>query len=196
MHRIVSLTLMATLSAAPAFAHTGIGDTTSFVHGFMHPLIGLDHVLTMIAVGLCAALLGGRSLWLIPLSFVTMMAFGSALALAGVKIPLVELGIGASVVALGTVVWLRLKAPVALAMSFVGFFAIFHGHAHGAEMPETVSSLEYASGFVTATIMLHGIGIVFGSALGMLAERQSRRAARSAGFAMTLAGIGILFHVI
>lgn len=117
----------------------------------------------MVAVGLFAAHLGGRSLWLVPLSFVAMMMIvGGEIGMTGAALPFVELGIGTSVVVLGMVVATRLDAATTLAMALVGFFAIFHGHAHGAEMPETVSGLQYAAGFVVATAAVHATGVFLG----------------------------------
>ena len=192
MKRVLALSLVGTAVASPAFAHTGIGDTTGFLHGFLHPIGGIDHVLAMVAVGLFAALLGGRALWLVPLSFVTMMAIGGTLGMAAINLPFVEIGIGLSVVALGAVVALRLNMPIAAAMGFVGFFAIFHGYAHGAEMPDTVSGFSYGAGFVLATALLHACGIGLGLRLGTPADVRVRRIAQVAGTAMAFAGIGIL----
>lgn len=149
-----------------AFAHTAIGDTSGFAHGFAHPLSGIDHVLAMIMVGLFATQLGGRTLWLAPASFVAGMTFGGALGLAGIEMPLVELGIALSVVVLGVLVASEVKASIAAAMALVGFFAVFHGHAHGAEMPENVGGWAYAVGFVIATSLLHMAGIGAGLLLG------------------------------
>jgi len=187
---------IAVLIASPAFAHTGVGETTGFVHGFMHPIGGLDHVLAMVAVGLFAALLGGRALWLVPLSFVTMMAMGGLLAARGIGLPFVELGIGLSVVAFGAAIAFRLNVSAAVAMAFVGFFAIFHGHAHGAEMPDTASGLEYGVGFLLATASLHVCGIGVGAALGMSGVPGTLQVARIAGAAIALAGVSILSGLI
>jgi len=129
----------AVVFATPALAHTGVGAASGFTHGFLHPLGGLDHVFAMIGVGLFAAVLGGRALWLVPLSFVTMMVVGAALGIAGVALPHVEIGIAFSVVALGAMVAFQWKFPLAVAALVVGLFAIFHGHAHGAEMPDSIS---------------------------------------------------------
>ena len=158
-----------------AFAHTGLGDAAGFTHGFMHPVGGLDHVLAMVAVGLYAALLGGRALWLVPATFVAVMAIGGALGMAGFGLPYAEIGIALSVVVLGLAVALRLSLPTLAAMALVGLFAVFHGHAHGAEMPQDVSGYAYAAGFMLATALLHCAGIALG-----LAGRQVRRAGRLA----------------
>ncbi|MBV9066587.1 MAG: HupE/UreJ family protein, partial [Methylobacteriaceae bacterium] len=155
----ILLAFLFALVPSAAFAHVGLGDTSGIAHGFMHPLSGADHVLAMVAVGLFAARLGGRALWLVPLSFVAMMVFGGVLGIAGVDLPYVEIAIGLSVVVLGLVVAAQVNPPLAIAMAVVGSFAIFHGHAHGAEMPETASGLAYGAGFVIATALLHAIGI-------------------------------------
>jgi urease accessory protein len=191
---LVLATILITLT--PALAHTGIGDTTGFAHGFTHPIGGIDHVLTMVAVGLFAALLGGRALWLVPASFVAMMAVGGALGAAGISIPFVEIGIGLSVVVLGAAVALRFNMRVAVAMAFVGLFAIFHGHAHGAEMPDTASGIEYGLGFVLATAVLHVAGTGLGLAIGKMSERHGQRIAQAAGGSTALAGAAILAHLI
>jgi len=180
------------LSSRLAEAHTGVGATMGFFHGFGHPFSGLDHILAMVAVGLFAAHLGGRALWLVPSAFVGMMAVGGALGISGVEVPFVELGIAASVIVLGVAVALRFSLPTAAAMALVGFFAIFHGHAHGAEMPSAASGLTYALGFMLATAILHGIGLGIGLGLGRFDKSTSSAFARFAGSAMALAGVGIL----
>ena len=194
--RFLALIFAAALTITPALAHNGMGDTTGLAHGFMHPVGGMDHVLAMVAVGLFAALLGGHPLWRVPASFVAIMAVGGVLGIAGVGIPFVETGIGLSVVALGVAVALHLNMRVAAAMAFVGFFAIFHGHAHGAEMPDTASGFEYGLGFVLATALLHVVGIGLGLAIGKMSELHGRRVAQIAGGVMALAGIAILARAI
>ncbi|HXW29103.1 MAG TPA: HupE/UreJ family protein [Xanthobacteraceae bacterium] len=181
---------------SPALAHTGIGDTSGFLHGFLHPVAGVDHVLPMVAVGLFAAMLGGRALLLVPFTFVAMMAVGGALGMAGLSLPWTELFISLSVVTLGAVVAFRLKLPVAVAAALVGFFAIFHGHAHGAEMPGDASGFAYGAGFMLATATLHACGIVTALMLGMLTERNSRWITQLGGGAMALAGIAIVLVAI
>src|SRR5207244_3981661 len=132
-----------------AFAHAGpAGHTHDLVSGFAHPIGGLDHLLAMVAVGMLAAQLGGRALWLVPASFVAMMAAAGFAGMAGVHLPLAEAGIVLSIILLGAVVALRLTMPVAAAMALVAFFAIFHGYAHGLETPETASGLLYGLGFL------------------------------------------------
>ena len=124
-----------TLIPTAAFAHPGIGDAHGFVAGFAHPLGGLDHILAMVTVGIFAWQLGGWALWLVPATFILAMAAGGALGMAGVPVPFVELGIAASVIVLGAVVAFVRRAPVVIAVGLVGVFAMFHGHAHGTEMP-------------------------------------------------------------
>ena len=180
------------VGAAAAHAHTGIGDTQGFAHGFAHPALGIDHVLVMVAVGLFAARLGGRALWLVPLSFVAMMAVGGALGAAGGGLPLIETGIALSVVILGIAVAARLRLPIAAALGLVGCFALFHGQAHGAELPDTASGLAYGVGFLLATGCLHAVGIGLGLAIGKPGEAFGNRVLRAAGSAMALVGVVIL----
>jgi urease accessory protein len=188
---LASLALAAFSGAAEA--HVGVGPTTGFVHGFLHPLSGIDHELAMIAVGLFAARLGGRALWLVPLAFVGMMAVGGALGINGFSLPFVEIGIAASVLVLGAAVALDFSLPTSAAMGLVGFFAIFHGHAHGAEMPATASGLTYGIGFMLATALLHAVGIALGLGISALATAQnSKWVMRAAGWATALAGVGLL----
>jgi len=178
-----------------ALAHTGHGDAGGFTHGFTHPLGGLDHVLAMVAVGLFAAHLGARALWLVPATFVAAMALGGALGMAGVALPFVETAIALSVVVFGLAVALRMSVPVLGAMALVGFFAIFHGHAHGAEMPVDASGARYAAGFLAATALLHCAGILLGLTIARLGAFAGRRAVQVAGGAMALAGVAILVGV-
>lgn len=185
-------TLILLITAAAAEAHTGIGSTMGFAHGFGHPFSGLDHILAMVAVGLFAANLGGRALWLVPLSFVSMMAVGGALGVTGIDLPFVEIGIAASVIVLGLAVAMQWNLPVAGAMALVGFFALFHGHAHGAEMPTDASGLAYGVGFIVATTILHLIGIGFGLGIGLLAKATSKRTMQAGGAVMSIAGAAML----
>jgi urease accessory protein len=195
MSRLGRAALATALTLVPgiAFAHTGVGDTHGFAHGLMHPIGGLDHVLAMVGVGLFAARLGGRALWLVPLAFVTMMAVGGAVGMAGIGLPYVEIGIAASVIVLGLAVALQIDMPLALAMGMVGLFAVFHGHAHGAEMPSDAAGLSYGAGFMAATALLHGAGLALGLTLTRLATTPvSKMALRLGGGAMALAGVGLL----
>ena len=196
MYRRALLPAALLFLSSAAQAHTGVGDTNGFAHGFLHPIGGIDHVLVMVAVGLFAVHLGGRALWLVPLSFVSMMIIGGALGMAGVELPFVGIGIGLSVVILGIAVAFGVNLPTVAAMAMVGLFAIFHGHAHGAEMPESVSGLGYAAGFVIATATLHVCGIGLGLLLGKLSEAQGTRVSRLAGSAMAVAGFAVLAGII
>ena len=183
-----ALVAAATLLPNAAWAHPGHDGSVGFVHGFVHPVTGLDHVLAMVAVGLFAAQLGGRALWAVPLSFVSVMALGGVLGMAGVGVPVVEAGIAISVIVLGLAIALQWKAPVAAATALVGLFAVFHGHAHGAEMPVDASGLAYGLGFLLATAMLHALGI----ALARFGQVATPRTIRIGGAAMAIAGVGIL----
>jgi urease accessory protein len=180
------------LMSGAALAHPGHGDVSGFTHGFLHPLGGLDHVLAMVAVGLFAAHLGGGALCLVPATFVAVMALGGTLGMAGIAVPFVETGIALSVVTLGLAVALRVSVPLITAMALAGFFAVFHGHVHGAEMPADASGLGYAAGFTLATALLHGAGIALGLAVAKHGELSGRRAVQVAGGAMVIAGVVIL----
>lgn len=186
------LALAIALLPSAAFAHTGVGDTSGLLHGFMHPIGGLDHVLAMVAVGVFAYVLGGRALYLVPISFVGMMGVGFLLGVAQVDLPFVELGIALSSVVIGGVAALGRPMPVVTAMALVGVFAIFHGHAHGVEMPSDASGAEYALGFIAATALLHAVGI--GAAMGVarLTGKYGRTIAQVAGGLFALGGVGVL----
>src|SRR5215468_5900020 len=171
-----------------ASAHVGVGDTHGFAHGFLHPLSGIDHPLAMVAVGLFAACLGGRALWLVPLSFVSVMALAGIAGSVGIKLPFVEIGIGMSIVVLGLAIAFQLSVPTLVAMGLVGFFAIFHGHAHGIEM----SGLFYGAGFICATTLLHAIGVGLGLTIGKTGPVYSPRIVQIAGSIMVISGVAIL----
>lgn len=159
--------LLASLMVFPALAHanTGVGPTQGIVYGFLHPLFGLDHLLAMVAIGLWAAQLGGRALWAVPASFVGVMTLGGIAGMAGLNLPLVETGILLSVLMLGILITFAVRLPAWAGALLVGAFAVFHGHAHGTEMPANLSGWLYAAGFVAATAALHGVGILGGLAL-------------------------------
>lgn len=155
-------TLGLLLICCSAQAHTDSASASGFVSGFLHPLFGLDHVVAMVAVGLWGAFLGQPAIWLLPVVFPLVMAVGGALGVMGIHIPAVELGIAGSAVVLGAVVLLKVKAPLLVAAVLVGVFAVFHGHAHGTELPDATSPLSYSLGFVISTGLLHIAGILFG----------------------------------
>lgn len=143
-------------------AHTGEGINTGFASGFWHPIMGWDHVVAMVAVGLWGAFLGAPAIWILPIVFPLVMAIGGALGIAGMPLPAVETGIALSGVVLGLLILFAVKAPLWLASVIVGVFAIFHGHAHGTEFPTEFNAYGYAVGFVLATGLLHLVGIAFG----------------------------------
>lgn len=147
------------LAAAPAWAHTEDGVAGGFVSGFLHPIAGWDHVIAMLAVGLWGAFLGLPALWLLPVVFPLVMALGGVLGVMGVPLPGVEVGIALSAVVLGAMVALAARSPLWVAAVIVGAFAIFHGHAHGTELPQSASPIAYSLGFVVATGSLHAVGI-------------------------------------
>jgi urease accessory protein len=177
-------------------AHTGAGSTQGYMSGFAHLFSGPDHILAMVAVGLYSAFLGGRAMYVVPVAFVSMMAVGGIVGISGVTLPLVEMGIGLSVLLLGAAVALRIELPTLAAMALVGFFAIFHGHAHGSEMPVNVSGLGYAVGFVLATALLHIIGIVLGLSTTLVPARYSKSITQVGGAAIAIAGVGLLLDMI
>src|SRR5471032_244164 len=178
MKRIVSALALLALGASPAFAHVGHGSTDAFAAGIAHPFGGLDHMAVMIAVGLWAALKGGRALWIWPAAFVGVMLIGGALGMAHVAVPFVESGILASVVALGLLVALAVDLPVWLGAVVIGIFAVFHGHAHGSEVAENIGGIEYMAGFALANATLHLVGISFAQ---MITRARLRPAIRVGG---------------
>lgn len=157
-----SLALAAALWPALAWAHVGQGRAEGFLAGLSHPVSGLDHVLAMVAVGLWGAQLGAPAIWLLPVTFPMVMAFGGMLGLMGMPLPGVEAAIALSGILLGLAVLAEWRPPLPLAAVVVGFFAVFHGHAHGAELPAGASGLTYSIGFVAATGTLHAVGIGVG----------------------------------
>jgi len=179
-------------SASPAFAHVQQGQAQGFITGLRHPLSGPDHVLAMIAVGLWGAQLGQPAIWLLPVTFPMVMAFGGFLGLVGIPLPGVEVGIALSAILLGVMVAREARPSMVVAAALVAFFAIFHGHAHGTELPAGQSGLMYSIGFVVATGCLHGVGITIG-----LVHRwpAGKKALRAAGAAVALAGVWFLSRV-
>lgn len=179
--------LLAGLAPA-ALGHAGHGFAGGFESGFLHPLLGWDHVAAMVAVGLWGAFLGASALWLLPVVFPLVMALGGAVAVLGVPLPGVELGIAGSAIVLGLLVALAARPPLWLSAVIVGAFAVFHGHAHGTELPEAAAPAAYAAGFVVATGLLHVAGILF----GLLAHWPSGRTAVRLGGGVICAG-GVAF---
>lgn len=180
---------IATAATVPAFAHLDPSEHGSFAAGFSHPLFGLDHILAMVAVGLWAAMQGGRAVWVVPAAFVGTMALGFAAAIAGVPLPFVEPVILASVIFIGIAVALALPIPTSAVAAMVGFFAFFHGHAHGGELGDA-GAWEFAVGFIGATGVLHAVGIGGGLAL---ARFGGKVLSRVAGAATALGGLWLAF---
>jgi urease accessory protein len=173
-----TLVFTATLALFPVLAHAHPGHShAGFAAGAAHPVSGLDHILAMFAVGLWAVQLGRRALWAVPASFVAMMTVGGALGMAGISLPFVEQGILVSVLLLGLLVATATRIPVAASMLLVSVFALFHGHAHGVEMPVSAAGFSYSAGFVVATALLHGSGILAGLMAARFAKENWLRAA-------------------
>jgi urease accessory protein len=169
------------------------GQSTGFLTGLLHPVSGLDHVLAMVAVGLWGAQLGAPAIWLLPVTFPIAMALGGFLGLVGIPLPGVEVGIAASAILLGAALLTERRFPLYAAAALVGFFAIFHGHAHGTELPPGESGLLYSLGFVVATGCLHAIGI----AIGVIHRWPAGRVAlRVAGGGVGAAGVFFLWQAI
>jgi urease accessory protein len=162
------------------------------MNGFAHPVTGIDHVLAMVAVGVLAAQLGGRALWLVPLSFVGLMVVGGALGMAGIAVPFAELGVALSVVVFGLTVAFPFRLPRLAAMALAGFFALFHGHVHGADIPAAASALYYTMGFIASTTLLHATGLGLGLLFSLQTGRLGRRVVQAGGGAMAVFGAAIL----
>jgi urease accessory protein len=185
----IVLTILLILGWAQfAWAHVEGGQAAGFITGLQHPWSGLDHVLAMIAVGLWGAQLGSPSLWLLPIAFPMMMAVGAMMGLVGIPVPGVEVGIALSAIVLGSMILGEVRPKLALAIAMVGIFAIFHGHAHGTELPEGQSGLLYSMGFVIATGCLHGLGVALGLVNGMPLGRLALR-----GAGTFIAAMGMFF---
>jgi urease accessory protein len=183
----------AAVLACPAFAHVEQAQAAGLFAGLAHPVSGLDHVLAMVAVGLWGAQLGAPAIWLLPLTFPIVMALGGLLGLLGVPLPGVEVGIAASAILLGAAVMTERRLPLVVAAVLVGVFAVFHGHAHGTELPPGQSGLLYSLGFVVATGCLHAIGIAIGAIRRWPAGRV---ALRIAGGGVGLAGLFFLWRAV
>ena len=186
-----NVALLASVALLPslAFAHTGTGAQGMFA-GFGHPLGGLDHMLAMVAVGIWAAQMGGRAVFTLPLTFVAVMIMGGLMGIAGIALPYVEGGILASVIVMGVVIAAAMKFPAILSTMLVAVFAVFHGHAHGTEMPLASSAIAYGAGFAIATALLHGTGIALGQGFksfnAVFASRLAGAIIASAGTVLAL----------
>lgn len=173
-------------------AHTEGGVAGGFISGFTHPILGWDHVVAMVAVGMWGAFLGPPAIWLLPVIFPLVMSLGAALGIIGVPIPAVEAGIAGSAVVLGLLILLAAKFPIWAAGTIVAVFAVFHGYAHGLELPEATNSFAYAAGFVIATGLLHLLGIAFGLLIGW---PLGRYAVRAGGGVISVIGLAFLFGI-
>ena len=177
--------------AQSALAHDG--QTGGFLTGLSHPVSGLDHIAAMIAVGLWGSQLRKPAVWLLPVVFPMVMAFGAFLALIGLGLPGVEIGIALSAVVLGAMVMMEIKPPLAVSVVFVSFFAVFHGQAHGTELPANQNSLVYSVGFVVSTGLLHALGITVGT---IHHWRGGPVVVRALGGAIVAGGLYFLFGAI
>ncbi|MGA8146940.1 MAG: HupE/UreJ family protein [Gallionellaceae bacterium] len=182
---LAAIFLLTTSSAA--FAHPG-HDVSGFAAGLTHPFSGLDHLLAMVAVGLWAAQGGGRKIWLLPATFMTMLAVGAGIAMQWQALPLVEAGIAASVLALGLLTALSLQLPALLSVAIIALFGLLHGYAHGLELPESAAPAEYALGFLAATATLHLSGI----AAGIATRQRYAQLSRLVGSAIAISGAYLL----
>jgi urease accessory protein len=184
--------LVALLTAVPACAHTG-SVSGGFATGFAHPIFGPDHVIAMIAVGLWGAFLGPPAIYMLPVAFPLVMAFGGVLGILGVPLPGTEIGIAISAIVLGLMVAIEARPAIWIALIIVGAFAIFHGHAHGVELPAGADAVAYSLGFVIATGLLHLTGIAF----GVLARwPMGKLAVRTAGALIACAGAVFLSRLV
>jgi urease accessory protein len=176
------------LIATPALAHTGEG-AGGFLAGLSHPVFGPDHVVAMVAVGLWGAFLGSPAIWMLPVVFPLVMAFGGVIGILGVPLAATETGIAASAIVLGLMVALAARPPLWIAAVLVGAFAIFHGYAHGKELPDGANAVAFSTGFVIATGFLHLAGIAF----SLLTRWPAGRiAVRGAGAMIALVGVAYL----
>ena len=187
--RAIAIGLVFGLLSQGAEAHSGTGIVGGFWSGVLHPITGWDHVIAMVAVGLWGAFLGRPAIWILPVVFPLVMAFGGAMGVLGIPLPQVETGIALSAVVLGLMVAMAARLPILWAGLIVGVFAIFHGHAHGTELPGAANPFAYALGFVVATGCLH----IFGILIGMLTHsKQGQLAVRTGGAAIAVTGLAFL----
>ncbi|SDR64294.1 urease accessory protein [Rhizobiales bacterium GAS113] len=186
---LVFVTSAVVLLSAPAQAHLLEGEAGGFLSGLRHPISGWDHILAMVSVGLWGAQLGAPAIWLLPVTFPLVMAFGGFLGLLGVPFPSVEIGIALSALLLGAAVMTQWRPPLLAAAALVGAFALFHGHAHGAELPPGESGILYSIGFVVATGCLHLLGIAIGT---VHKWAWGRRLLQAAGAGVAMGGVYFL----
>lgn len=188
LSQVTLLSLATLLLAFPAWSHSG-GNMSGFQSGLLHPISGFDHVVAMVAVGLWGGILGKPALWLLPVAFPIAMAVAGAAGAAGILLPGIEAGIALSGIILGLMVLFAVRPPLWVAAVVVGFFAVFHGHAHGTELPETADPITYSVGFVIATGVLHLLGVAIGMSWKW---RPGQFIVRACGGAIALAGTAFL----
>lgn len=195
IRKLIPLLLMLAIILWPgaAFAHQETGTALGFSSGFMHPLSGYDHVIAMVAVGLWGGILGRPAIWLLPVTFPVVMAFGGMLGIRGFPLPGVEVGIALSDIMLGAMIAFNAKPKLWVAAAIVGIFAVFHGYAHGAELPNAANPMAYAAGFVIATGLLHVTGILIGLILNL---PWGMKVVRFIGTVISLLGFYFLYTVI
>jgi urease accessory protein len=187
------LLVLSLISSLPAFAHTGEGLIGGFYSGFLHPVLGWDHVAAMVAVGLWGAFLRAPAIYILPIVFPVIMALGGAAGVVGAPLPYVEAGIALSSILLGLLIAFAVRSPLWLAAIIVGIFAVFHGHAHGTELPQAANAMSFSVGFVFATGLLHLIGIGFG---WFVIRPKGKIGVQALGGLIALAGFGFLFNII
>ena len=190
---VAATSALALVLASPASAHTGAGAIGGLVGGFLHPITGLDHVMAMVAVGMWGAFLGQPAIWLLPVIFPLVMVLGGVLGIIGVPMPAVETGIALSAVVLGLMVAFAARPPLWVAVILVGVFAVFHGYAHGAELPQAADAIAFSIGFVVATGLLHLCGIGIGEATKW---KWGKPLVRAVGAGIALGGVGFLTGVL
>lgn len=175
-------------SAHPALAHEQAGVPGGLLSGFLHPLTGLDHLVAMVAVGIWGAQLGAPAIWILPITFPLVMAIGGVIGVLGIPLPIPEIMIALSAIALGLAVAAQLRLPFVAAAAIVGLFAIFHGHAHGMELPKAANAMAYGIGFVVSTGLLHLAGITIGLLIRWPAGAKLIR-----GIGAAIAAVGFFF---
>jgi urease accessory protein len=193
MARRATLAAGLVMAAPVALAHSEVGTAAGFLTGFLHPLSGVDHLIAMVAVGLWGAFLGAPAIWQLPVVFPVVMAVGGILGIAGVPLPFVEAAIATSAVVLGLMVLTSARPPLWIAAGLVGLFAVFHGHAHGTELPHAANPIGYSAGFVIATGLLHLAGIAFGA---LVRWPSGQIAVRSLGLLISAGGCLFLLRLV
>ncbi|MCR9072936.1 MAG: HupE/UreJ family protein [Alphaproteobacteria bacterium] len=188
---VLTATVLGSL-ATPALAHTGGAPATSILAGFLHPLSGIFHVLSMVSIGTMAALVGGRALWTVPAAFIAVMVAGAAVGLQGIALPMVELGIALSVVVLGIATACGRSVPESAAVAMAAVFAVFHGHVHGSEMALSVATALFGAGFVLATALLHALGLFGARLLNRRFDAMGTATVRLAGLGVAATGLGMV----